>query len=53
MKAFEEMLKMTSTTHASWIIVPSDKKWYRDYIVSKTLVDALSKLKMSFPRIQK
>jgi PPK2 family polyphosphate:nucleotide phosphotransferase len=49
--SFEKMLKSTSTKHAPWTVVPSDRKWYRDFIVSKTLVHSLEKLKMSFPLI--
>lgn len=32
-----------------WTIVPVDKRWYRDYIVAKTLVDGLEKLQMEYP----
>jgi PPK2 family polyphosphate:nucleotide phosphotransferase len=52
MKSFEKMLEATSTKNAPWTVVPSDHKWYRDFIVSKTLVETLKKLKMSFPKIK-
>lgn len=52
MKSFEKMLVATTTQRAAWTIVPADNKWYRDYIVSKTIVEVLSKLKMSFPKAQ-
>ena len=32
-----------------WIIVPADKKWYRNYFVAKTIVERLEGLKMKFP----
>ena len=32
-----------------WTIVPVDKRWYRDYIVSKTMVEAMEKLNMEYP----
>ena len=32
-----------------WIIVPSDKNWYKEYIVAKTIVEVLSNLKMEYP----
>lgn len=32
-----------------WVIVPVDKRWYRDYIVAKTLVEVLEKLNMQYP----
>lgn len=50
MLSFEDMIAATSTKQAPWIVVPADNKWYRDYIVSKTLVETLSKMKMSFPK---
>lgn len=50
MTSFKKMLAATTTKHAPWVVVPADNKWYRDYIVSKTLVDALAQLKMSFPK---
>lgn len=53
MRSFEQMINATSTRFAKWTVVPSDNKWYRDYIISKTLVDGLRKLKMQFPRATK
>jgi len=32
-----------------WIIVPSDQKWYRNYIVANTIVKTLQDLKMKYP----
>jgi PPK2 family polyphosphate:nucleotide phosphotransferase len=32
--AYEEMLEKTSTKQAPWMIVPSDKKWYRNLVVA-------------------
>lgn len=32
-----------------WHIIPVDKRWYRDYLVSKTIVEALSKLDLTLP----
>lgn len=50
MNAFEKMLNATSTKHSPWHVVPSDNKWYRDYVVSLRIVSALENLKMSFPK---
>lgn len=33
-----------------WIIVPSDKKWFRNYFVAETIVKQLQNLKMRFPQ---
>ena len=50
MDVFNKMLKQTGTKHAPWHVIPADKKWFRNYLVTKTLVDTLSRLKMRFPR---
>jgi len=33
-----------------WIIVPTDKNWYKEYIIAKTVVDTLKGLNMKFPK---
>jgi PPK2 family polyphosphate:nucleotide phosphotransferase len=35
--AYEDALTFCNTLHAPWYIVPSDRKWYRDLVVSETL----------------
>lgn len=39
--AYEEMLEKTSTKGAPWVVVPSDRKWYRNLVVARTIVGAL------------
>lgn len=49
-KAYEDALEATSSDWAPWTVVPSDKKWWRDYVISETLVTALEDLHMNFPK---
>ena len=49
MEAFEAVLTRTSSEHAPWYIVPSDRKWFRNLVVSKVLVDTLEELGMTYP----
>jgi PPK2 family polyphosphate:nucleotide phosphotransferase len=49
MAAFEEALEKTSTDVAPWYIVPANRNWYRDLVVSTVLVETLEKLKMQYP----
>lgn len=49
-KAYETMLNKTSKDKAPWIIVPANRKWYRDLIISAALVDTLRELKMEYPQ---
>ena len=48
-KAYEQALTYTSTPYAPWYIVPANHKWYRDLVVSTTLVEALKKLNLKYP----
>lgn len=52
MKAFQEMIDATNTPHAPWQIIPANYKWYRDYLVAKTVVEKLESLKMRFPKVK-
>jgi PPK2 family polyphosphate:nucleotide phosphotransferase len=36
-----------------WTIVPADKNWYKEYLVAKTVVEALEALEMKYPAIKK
>jgi PPK2 family polyphosphate:nucleotide phosphotransferase len=49
-KAYESVLSKTSQDGAPWIIVPANRKWYRDLIISAALVDTLKELKMEYPQ---
>jgi PPK2 family polyphosphate:nucleotide phosphotransferase len=50
MDSFGQMLEETDTRHAPWVLVPANKKWYRNFVVSREIVHALRGLKMSFPK---
>jgi PPK2 family polyphosphate:nucleotide phosphotransferase len=47
--AYEDVLNKTSTENAPWYVVPADRKWYRDLVISRVLVETLEGLKMKFP----
>jgi PPK2 family polyphosphate:nucleotide phosphotransferase len=49
-KAYEAVLEKTSTDWAPWIVVPSDKKWFRNWVVAKTIVDTLEGFDMKYPQ---
>lgn len=49
-EAYEEVLTKTSKPYSPWYIIPSNKKWYRDLIISNILVRELNKIKMEFPK---
>jgi PPK2 family polyphosphate:nucleotide phosphotransferase len=47
--AYEDALSKTSTEYAPWYVVPANRKWYRDLVISKVLVETLEGLKMKYP----
>jgi len=49
-RAYEDALNRCSTPWAPWHIVAADRKWYRDYVIARTVVKALEKLKLKWPR---
>jgi len=49
MQAYEGVLSKTSTEYAPWYIIPANRKWFRDLVISSVLVDALEGLKMKYP----
>ena len=46
MRCYEYAINKSSIP---WTIVPVDERWYRNYIVAKTIVDQLEKLNMEYP----
>lgn len=49
MKAYEDVLSRTSTEWAPWYIVPANREWYRNLVVSTVLVETLEGLDMRYP----
>lgn len=49
-KAFEDCLSSTSKRHAPWYVVPADHKEDARLIVSQIVLDALTGLKMAYPK---
>lgn len=53
MSAYEEAIEKTSTSWAPWYIVPSNHKWFRDYIVASAIVEHLEGLDMKYPKLDR
>lgn len=48
-RAHELVLERTSTDAAPWFVVPSDRKWYRNWAVGRLLVETLTELAPRYP----
>lgn len=42
---------LNNCDYPSWHIIPSDKKWYRNYLVAKILNDTLEQLDLRYPQM--
>lgn len=49
MAAYEAAITRTSSIRAPWFVVPADRKWYRNLVVARILIDALEELDLAFP----
>jgi PPK2 family polyphosphate:nucleotide phosphotransferase len=52
MLAYEDVLNECSTKQAPWYLIPADKKWYRDLLISHILRERLGALKMEWPPLE-
>jgi polyphosphate kinase 2 (PPK2 family) len=48
-EAYEAVLSRTSTAHAPWYVVPANRKWYRNLVVSQILIDTLNEMNPRYP----
>jgi PPK2 family polyphosphate:nucleotide phosphotransferase len=48
-EAYEAVLERCSTQHAPWFVIPSDRKWYRNWAVAQLLVEHLRGLNLTWP----
>lgn len=46
MRCYEDAINRSTIP---WTVVPVDQRWYRDYIMSQTIVQALEKLDLQYP----
>lgn len=49
MIAYDDAISLTSTDYAPWYIVPSDRKWYRNLVVSQILINTIRGMDLAYP----
>lgn len=47
--AYQDLIEKTSTPEAPWYIIPADRKWYRNLVVARLMVEKLRHLQLSLP----
>lgn len=53
MRAYEDMIRHTSSPDAPWYVVPADTKWFTRLVVAAAVVDALEDMKLAFPKVDR
>jgi len=48
-EAYQAMLRNCSPASAPWYVIPADKKWYRNAVISQIVADFLAKMDPQFP----
>lgn len=46
MRCYEDVINRSAIP---WTVTPVDQRWYRDYVISKTILEALEKLDLQYP----
>ncbi|MEO0595511.1 MAG: PPK2 family polyphosphate kinase, partial [Chloroflexota bacterium] len=49
MLAFQDALTECNTDYAPWHIIPANRKWVRNYLVTKILVETLESMPLEYP----
>ena len=49
MDAYEMMLNHCSTEHAPWYVIPAEKRWFRNVVISEILIDAFENMDPQYP----
>jgi PPK2 family polyphosphate:nucleotide phosphotransferase len=48
-QAYQDLLEKTSTDYAPWYVIPANRKWYRNLVISTIIINTLNNLEMEFP----
>lgn len=51
MRAYEQAMQGTSTSHAPWYVIPADSKTNRNLLISKLLLSTLKSMKLAYPPV--
>lgn len=52
MEAYEDAITKCNTEHASWYIVPTNRKWFRLYVISEIIRETLERMDPQLPPLK-
>ena len=47
--AYQDAINRCAAPYAPWIVVPSNRKWFRNLVVARTIADTLEEMNPQFP----
>ena len=50
-KTIEKIIKATATEHSPWYVIPADRKWYANYLVSEVILKVMEEMDPHFPPV--
>ena len=53
MKAYEELIRYTTTKDSPWYVVPADNKAFSRVVVASAIINTLDSLGLEFPKVSK
>ena len=48
-QAFQDVLEQCTTDIAAWHVIPADRKWYRNTVIARTIVETLATIDPQYP----
>lgn len=51
--AYQDMIHHTASAAAPWYVVPADRKWFARVVIGSVIVNALEKLDLQFPKVDR
>ena len=52
LEAYGDALARCNPDHAPWYVIPADRKWYRNWAVTKLLIEALDRMGLEWPKAE-
>lgn len=49
--AYQDAINHCTSHDAPWHVVPGNRKWYRDYVVARTVAQAMEGMKLAWPKL--
>jgi PPK2 family polyphosphate:nucleotide phosphotransferase len=53
MRAYQDMIRHTSSDYAPWYVIPADNKWFTRLAVGAAVIDALEDMSLAFPAMDR